>query len=578
MSITENLIQALLRIRAKVGNERRFWADQICINQADFTEKSAQVSLMSRIFPSCRRVICWLGEEDEHTTSAFEILNAWARAEGDEKLRTQLSRDLSTDTTGDASSHVAKRAALSSLFSRTWFRRVWILQEIFVSLEQPPMIVCGSCEMGWTTFCVAFVTICTTLGSWDPAIVLGDNVRFFVTMFDVYFNREVNKVTLSRLIQQASQREATDPRDRIFALLGIMEQQGFHYPKPDYELTNRQVFVKYTRAMIEQDGNLDMLGMRRRTWAGDDLPSWVLTPGRIYVDAVVFLIWRERLVYDNGGVTGHSKPMMGTPVSDFDEELVLDGHQMDRVSQIHDLTEFRRRISSAGKRWRDVVECVQDLTETLGLTKTYAHTGENLPVACLRMFVVDDFFLACPQVTRNYDLEVGKLYNRYLRDQLEGNLKNSRDTGAGAERNSHESSWTSENLYELAKRTFRFELEGGKQSTAVDARILEWMDSVVSVDLANRILLKISGASLALTQSNLIALVPNNSKVGDDVALLMGGFLPFVLREVEGSGKYTLIGEAYVYGLLRGRGMNKVLAPCGLHAPEKEGLTTFCLT
>lgn len=56
LTITENLWLALRRISGRVGRERRFWADQITINQNDLKEKSAQVAMMSKIFPSATRV------------------------------------------------------------------------------------------------------------------------------------------------------------------------------------------------------------------------------------------------------------------------------------------------------------------------------------------------------------------------------------------------------------------------------------------------------------------------------------------------------------------------------------------
>jgi hypothetical protein len=39
------------------------WIDQLYINQADDTEKSVQVDLMSEIYSKARSVIVWLGPE-----------------------------------------------------------------------------------------------------------------------------------------------------------------------------------------------------------------------------------------------------------------------------------------------------------------------------------------------------------------------------------------------------------------------------------------------------------------------------------------------------------------------------------
>lgn len=53
-----------------------------------------------------------------------------------------------------------------------------------------------------------------------------------------------------------------------------------------------------------------------------------------------------------------------------------------------------------------------------------------------------------------------------------------------------------------------------------------------------------------------------NTQIGDLVVLLLGGITPFVLREnaefFEGRGynTHTLVGDAYVHGLMDGEGLD----------------------
>jgi hypothetical protein len=54
------------------------------------------------------------------------------------------------------------------------------------------------------------------------------------------------------------------------------------------------------------------------------------------------------------------------------------------------------------------------------------------------------------------------------------------------------------------------------------------------------------------TSRGYIGLCPLPSEVGDEVWLLQGALVPFVLREVAEKGKYEMIGEAYLHGFMNG--------------------------
>ena len=77
LKITENLALALHSLRFK-DRVRYLWVDAVCINQNDSMEKSRQVAMMSIIYKSARRVICWLGQADESIGDAMETLKRLA--------------------------------------------------------------------------------------------------------------------------------------------------------------------------------------------------------------------------------------------------------------------------------------------------------------------------------------------------------------------------------------------------------------------------------------------------------------------------------------------------------------------
>jgi len=72
--ITANLYSALQQLRP-VRAPRYLWIDALCIDQINDSEKSHQVRLMGDIYKRASRVIAWLGEADENSDLAFDILN-----------------------------------------------------------------------------------------------------------------------------------------------------------------------------------------------------------------------------------------------------------------------------------------------------------------------------------------------------------------------------------------------------------------------------------------------------------------------------------------------------------------------
>ncbi len=58
--VTTNLATALRHLRHK-DEPRVLWADAICINQANITEREQQVAIMSRIYTLASSDVLWLG-------------------------------------------------------------------------------------------------------------------------------------------------------------------------------------------------------------------------------------------------------------------------------------------------------------------------------------------------------------------------------------------------------------------------------------------------------------------------------------------------------------------------------------
>jgi len=96
------------------------------------------------------------------------------------------------------------------------------------------------------------------------------------TITKAFRNSELH---LSPLLIFTWYRKATDPKDRIFALLGLLPEGLYPTLKPDYHLQPSEVFIAVTRVCIEVDKSLAILrtaGLKyRRDVLSPHMASWV---------------------------------------------------------------------------------------------------------------------------------------------------------------------------------------------------------------------------------------------------------------------------------------------------------------
>ncbi|KAL6691197.1 heterokaryon incompatibility domain-containing protein [Trichoderma pleuroticola] len=134
--VTQNLFDFLEQL-TRDGNHMglEFWIDAICIHQGS-EEQNRQVNLMAEIYRQAKKVIIWLGKEDKHTDRACAFIEKFARSH-----RANAS-ETDQQVVVDELKQPAQLLALASFFSRTWFTRVWVVQEAVLS--QAATVMCVS--------------------------------------------------------------------------------------------------------------------------------------------------------------------------------------------------------------------------------------------------------------------------------------------------------------------------------------------------------------------------------------------------------------------------------------------------
>ncbi|KAI7786411.1 hypothetical protein LA080_003652 [Diaporthe eres] len=221
-AVSTALFQALLHLRHR-REPRAMWIDAICINQADLTERSAQVLLMQHIYSRASGVVVWLGE-----------VEPWGLSNLVEAADNSLE--------SHSCVHYGAVKVVSNLLRRPWWTRVWVTQELV--LARDVTICCGSQTLGWDCFCW-FVDNSALLPSFpstgiyiDEFRALRDNWRARTTTSslgsvpkaagseDVVQQREARASDLLSLIYDFRSRRATEPRDKVFAFQGLAQEIG----------------------------------------------------------------------------------------------------------------------------------------------------------------------------------------------------------------------------------------------------------------------------------------------------------------------------------------------------------------
>lgn len=118
------------------GRGTKLWIDAICINQGDTKEKSLQVAVMDRIYSQATYVVLWLGKDDGHAASAAQAVDTLFAAAGSKHLGESTivpyrdARPESYARAGIPYISMWEWLSLAALYLRQNFTRLWCLQEM----------------------------------------------------------------------------------------------------------------------------------------------------------------------------------------------------------------------------------------------------------------------------------------------------------------------------------------------------------------------------------------------------------------------------------------------------------------
>jgi len=239
--VTANCKAALRRLRRK-DDDCMVWVDAICIDQGNHSERNHQVGLMRRIYSAASEVFVYLGEVSSSSKEAFQRL-MWAK------------KHESIDEKG--------RQCLSDLFNMRYFHRVWVIQEI--ANAKSATMHFGGDAVGWSVLEEERL----------KTLAIHDIVPKWIS--SVYLGQDYTICNLSDLLFSTTSSKASDPRDKVFALLGLINDATEFGLIADYSLTLEEVQVGVSAFVIIHGDDCSILTYARGIYSNSpaQVPSWV---------------------------------------------------------------------------------------------------------------------------------------------------------------------------------------------------------------------------------------------------------------------------------------------------------------
>jgi hypothetical protein len=542
--VTTNLEAFLKKTAADLSNspsasisDGYLWVDAVCVDQKNIEERHSQVQRMGSIYSLAKQVIIWLGHGGDHARVGMDRMKELAKVTlqlGGPKGFTDPAKratvgSLLRDTINDKESDEWK--GMLEFFECPWWTRTWILQEL--ALAKRALFVCGQETI---TFDEVYHTILhfyldamndplQALKNLNLSIEERDRVSLVMTIVNTRALYEHNypdrqqSTRLQALLQKTQRSKATDPRDRVYGLLGMVSDLQKGGISPRYDLPVRQTYIETVRWHLENYQSLSILGQCFSDEPADKLhmPSWVPN-------------WEPKEGKSEGPIPFHwedyedltAKAILTPYHASGDMPLSPDHWEIDKTSGTFSLTGAHlgtiKFLSGPARIFTSTVEddaftIAKDWLElSTELGKAYPFTGESSNLALRRTMVADfyDRMVVLPEGVKHKQ----RGFALMLPDDPPLNINGTK--------------W-------------------------------DYKDSMLTfINTVNK-------RRIAVSSEGWVGLVPSSAKVGDEIVVFTGGPVLYIVRErvkvdhiltTPALGQqYIFIGEAYFHGFMDGKAM-----------------------
>jgi hypothetical protein len=284
MGITASLDTALRRLR-RSHEPRILWIDQISVDQDNLKERSKQVQIMRNIFSRAHRVLKWLGEDfSDQAPLAIDLIKQMLLI--DDPFRApsiHFPTDEQLQKLGLPDRASPSWIAVETLLKLQYFTRIWIIQEVAVARNA--LLIWSNVSILWKDI-RRFFYMAKRLN-----MHIRDRTREGPCPFLNDFrldSMEHPHQTWINLLDSTSKHQATDARDRVFAIAGLaFDDLPFEV---NYELQEAEVFSNAVKHIIRATGDLGVLCHTGRGCANlsDKLPCWASWLSNLGVEPFFF--------------------------------------------------------------------------------------------------------------------------------------------------------------------------------------------------------------------------------------------------------------------------------------------------
>jgi hypothetical protein len=343
IKITKNCKRALCELRCH-DKARLLWVDAVCIDQENDQERGHQVGIMRKIYSQANEVLIWLGEASEEIDTETRLLvsDLYLRSvtrmaaemrelesKNKEPTSSSLYRQLLSDI-GKMRLDKTKSSLLRGLLyvhSRPWWGRIWVLQEAAAS--KAAILMCSQQTARYSDVLYFHHILRRNSSSFIYLEkLLGVSRNHLSTLIRASKITDLN-INLSsgflRVLEHARLLKASDPRDRIFGLLGLSPAFARVLPAADYSRTPSDIFVEVAESVIIHSRSLLILTAIHDERSALDHPSWAPDWSRP-------ALFSSIVAYVDYNASRKSKAV--AKASGNSRELLLRGKEADSVREI----------------------------------------------------------------------------------------------------------------------------------------------------------------------------------------------------------------------------------------------------
>ena len=444
---------------------------------------------------------------------------------------------------------------MGAMFNRSWFGRLWTVQEVVLAQGDRIFFRCGNEILSWLKILMAVDALVTRSHQYGQVKKATQVLKYLSTMMmakrypgllAILKDKPGHTVTephMSHILVYARQQASSDPKDRIFAFYGVLQELGFDIPSPDYNKSVQDIYREATVGAIKKDRILYLLTQAPSDHRLPGLSSWVpdwSEEGWHDADP------RTALLYDRFCASGPADPKWR--FSEDERRLILTGKWIDTVIYRTDVLDTRLEkaplsASAGGIDLTSMSESFLQMPTSTRILKHWAEvsawyaeypTGETVKEALKRTLVQDypryqgdesfhEAFEAWYHLMASEEHEAGEategpgvaqLLNHLLpswSEQARAGIQRARDRA----------------LYQKVLAT------GGGRAFQFPAMVFS------------------NKKCFFTTENGYIGTASGLIQAEDRIAVVAGLSVPLILRPVEGD-VFQLITHAYVHGVMYG--------------------------